>query len=405
MPPHMAEDKKGGGRTRRGFIWAAGMCAVGAALASRSEAHPQRTTVLLELLVYVGTYTSGASEGIYLYRLDTRDGSLKHAGTTKGVVNPSYLTLAPGGRYLYAVNEVEDFEGAKSGAVSAFEVEPKTGALSFINQRASRGGAPCYLTAAESGRFVLVANYSGGNVAVLPVNGDGSLGEAVDVEQGASTGPKREWQEAQHAHCILLDGANRFAYSCDLGADKVFFYRFDSRTGALSPNSPPAYVSKHGSGPRHLAFHPTGRFAYVLNELDSTVTALAHDPARGVLRPLQTLSTLPAGFGGANTGADIHVTPNGRFLYCSNRGHDSIAGFAVNSRNGRLRSVGHTPSGGRTPRNFVIDMTGRYLLVANQKSDNIVVFRLDARTGALIPTGRTASVPSPVCLKLALPGG
>jgi 6-phosphogluconolactonase len=394
-----------GGRTRRGFIKAAGLGVVGGALArGGGEALAQRVAAARELFVYVGTYTSGASKGIYLYRLDLADGSLKHSGTTEGVVNPSYLTLAPGRRFLYAVNEVEDFGGAKSGAVSAFAVERKTGALRFLNQQASKGGAPCYVTA-ESGRHVLVANYSGGNVAVLPVRADGSLGEAVDVEGGAGSGPNRERQESPHAHCVLLDRANKFAYSCDLGTDKVMVYRFDARAGTLSPNAPPSFSTKPGAGPRHLAFHPKGHFAYVLNELDSTVTALAHDAARGTLREMQTLSALPAGFDGANTGADIHLTPDGRFLYSSNRGHDSIAGFAVNPVTGRLRAVGHTPTGGRTPRNFVIDPSGRFLLAANQKSDNIVTFRLDSQTGALNPTGQTASVPSPVCLKLTPPLG
>lgn len=399
----MAEDTRGGGRTRRGFIKAAGLGVAGATLAGNSEALARRVAPPRELLVYVGTYTSGASEGIYLYRLDLSDGSLARVGAVAGIVNPSYLTLEPGGRFLYAVNEVEDFGGAKSGAVSAFAVEPKTGVLRLLNQSASKGGAPCYLTTAESGRFVLVANYSGGNVAVLPVRADGSLGEAVDVEQAAGSGPNRERQEAPHAHSVLLDRANRFAYSCDLGTDKVMVYRFDARDGSLTPNAPPSFSAKPGAGPRHLAFHPRGRFVYVLNELDSTVSALAHDAARGTLRELQTVSALPAGFSGANTGADIHLTPDGRFLYSSNRGHDSIAVFAVNPRTGRLRPAGHTPTGGSTPRNFVIDPSGRFLLAANQKSDNIVTFRLNPRTGALSPTGQTASVPSPVCLKLIRP--
>ncbi|MCA1612619.1 MAG: lactonase family protein [Acidobacteria bacterium] len=363
----------------------------------------QRRGARREMILYVGTYTTGASEGIYIYRLNLLDGSLKREWAIAGIRDPSYLTLEPGGRFLYAVNEVENFGGAKSGAVSAFAVERKTGILRFLNQQASKGGAPCYVTTTESGRFVLVANYSGGNVAVLPVLPDGSLGEAVDVEQGAGTGPNRERQEAPHAHCVLLDRANKYAYSCDLGTDKVMVYRFDARGGSLSPNAPPSFSTKPGAGPRHLAFHPRGRFVYVLNELDSSVTALAHGAARGSLRELQTLGTLPTGFSGANTGADIHLTPDGRFLYCSNRGHDSIAGFWVDPRTGWLRPAGHTPTGGRTPRNFVIDPSGRLLLVANQKSDNIVTFRLDRRTGALSHTDQTASVPSPVCLKLTTP--
>ncbi len=401
-------------RTRRAFLKALGLGAAGLAASdahARETSHaPRETRETLggklgetrELLLYVGTYTDGRSGGIYLYRLDLSDGSLERTGAI-AARDPSYLTLDPRGRFLYSVNEVEDFGGAKSGAVSAFAVERKTGVLRLLNQRASKGGAPCYVTTSKSGRFVLVANYSGGNVAVLPVLADGSLGEAVDVKQWAGSGPNRERQEAPHAHSVLLERGNRFAYSCDLGTDKVMVYRFDARTGALSPNTPPSVSMKPGAGPRHLAFHPNGRFVFVLNELDSTVTALAHDAGRGTLRAFETVSTLPAGFSGANTGADIHLTPDGKFLYCSNRGDDSIAGFAVDSRTGGLRPVGHTPTGGRTPRNFVIDPSGRFLLVANQKSDNLVSFRLDPRTGALRPTGQTASVPSPVCLKLAAP--
>ena len=400
MRLHMTDERRSKDSTRRRFVKAAGLGVLGTALTGRAAAVVRQAGRPRELALYVGTYTSGGSEGIYLYRLDLADGSLKHAGTTAGVVNPSYLTLDARRRFLYAVNEVEEFGGAASGAVSAFAVDRRTGALSFLNQRASKGGAPCYVSVAADGKFVLVANYVGGNVAVLPVGRGGKLGEAVDVEQHTGAGPDRERQEAAHAHFITLDRENRFAYSCDLGTDKVMVYRFDRRTGSLSPNAPPSLSLKPGAGPRHLAFHPRGRFAYVLNELDSTVTALAHDPARGTLRELQTVSALPRDFAGANTGADIHLTPDGRFLYSSNRGHDSLARFAVNARTGALRPVGHTPTEGKTPRNFVIDPTGRFVLVANQKSDTVVTFRLDARTGALRPTGQTASVPSPVCLKL-----
>jgi 6-phosphogluconolactonase len=409
MQIHMADEKRGDdlarrdGAARRGFVKAAGLGVVGAALAGRAEAGARPARAARGLSLYVGTYTSGESEGIYLYRLDLADGSLEHAGTTADVVNPSYLTLAPGRRFLYAVNEVEEFGGTQSGAVSAFAVDRRTGALRLLNKQASKGAAPCYVTAADSGRFVLVANYTGGNVAVLPVLKDGSLGAAVDVERDEGSGPNRDRQQAPHAHSIMLDRANRFAYVCDLGTDKVMVYRFDPRTGGLSPNSPPSSSMKPGAGPRHLAFHPRGGFVYVLNELDSTVTAFAHDPARGTLRELQTLSALPAGFRGENTGADIHVTPDGRFLYCSNRGEDSLACFALGARTGALRLVGHTPTEGKTPRNFVIDPSGRFLLVANQNSGTVVTFHLDPRTGALRPTGQTARVPSPVCLKLAAP--
>lgn len=392
-------------RTRRDFVKTATVATLGAALTS-SEAHalPMNTSrPARELLVYVGTYTSGKSEGVYLYRLNLSDGSLTRAGVTGGVSNPSYLTLDRARRFLYSVEETEEFEGEKSGAVSAFAVNQRDGSLRFINRQASKGGAPCYITADNAGRFVLVANYLGGNVAVLPVTKGGELGKAVDVEQDSGSGPNRERQEGPHAHSVLLDSSNRHAYACDLGTDKVMVYDFDARRGTLAPNAQPSVSLKPGAGPRHLVFDRAGRHVYVLNELDSTVTAFARVPRSGALRELKTYPMLPADFKGENTGADIHLTPDGRFLYCSNRGHDSIAAFRVDSGAGALNVVGHTPTGGKTPRNFAVDPTGRFLLVANQRSDSVVTFRIDASTGALQPTGHTAEIPSPVCLKLTAP--
>jgi 6-phosphogluconolactonase len=389
--------------TRREFIDAAGVGVLGLALAKPFEARATSARAPSELLVYVGTYTHGRSEGIYLFRLSLASGELKPASSTHGVVNPSYLTLDARRRFLYAVNEVEEFAGKPGGAVSAFAVDRRTGELRLLNQQPSQGGAPCYVTVDGSGRFVLVANYSGGNVAVLPVLKDGTLGAATDVKQDAGSGANRERQEGPHAHCIVLDRADRYAYSCDLGTDKVMVYRFDSRGGTLTPNAPPAFPMRPGAGPRHLIFHPGGKFVYVLNELNSTVTAFVQDRAGGTLKELQTVGTLPAGFDGANTGADIHTTPDGRFLYCSNRGHDSLAAFGVDARTGALRPIGHTSTSGKTPRNFAIDPTGTYLLAANQNSDSIVTFRLDPLDGTLQPTGHVAEVPSPVCLKLTAP--
>ncbi|HVF66339.1 MAG TPA: lactonase family protein [Pyrinomonadaceae bacterium] len=397
----MADNKS----TRRDFVKAAGVATLGAALTSgEARALPTNTArPARELLLYVGTYTSGKSEGIYLYRFDLADGSLTRAGVTGGVSNPSYLTLDRARRFLYTVEETEEFEGEKSGAVSAFKVDPKDGSLGFINRQASKGGAPCYVTADNAGRFVLVANYLGGNVAVLPVSKGGGLGKAVDVEQHSGSGPNRERQEAPHAHSFLLDPSNRHAYACDLGTDKVMIYDFDARRGTLTPNARPSVSLKSGAGPRHLTFDRSGRRVYVLNELDSTVTVFARNPRSGALGELRTYPTLPADFDGENTGADIHLTPDGRFLYCSNRGHDSIAAFRVDARSGSLDVAGHTPTGGKSPRNFAVDPTGRFLLVANQRSDSVVTFRIDSSTGALEATGHAAEIPSPVCLKLTAP--
>jgi len=356
-----------------------------------------------KLLFYVGTYTSGKSQGIYLYSLNLTSGELKHIATTKGVKDPSFLAVASSHRYLYAVNEVEEFAGKKSGAVSAFAIDRRTGELRFLNQQPSLGGAPCYLVVDQTGRFVLVANYTGGNVAVLPVRSDGSLAEATDVKQDLGSSINAERQEGPHAHCIVLDPANHFAYSCDLGTDKIMIYRFDGRQGKLIPNQRSSVQVKPGAGPRHLTFNPDGKYAYVINELDATVAAFAHDRVRGNLKQVQTISTLPADFKSANTSADIHVSPDGEFLYSSNRGHDSIAAFKIDPRNGKLNFISHEPTGGKTPRNFAIDPTGTFVLVANQNSDNIVTFRRDRETGRLSATGHVAEVPSPVCLKFATP--
>lgn len=395
--------KADGMPARREFLRFAGLSALGLTLSELPFARVLGAKRSGELLVYVGTYTTGKSEGIYLYRLDLSSGELKHVATTKGVVNPSFLALAPSRRYLYAVNEVGDFAGKKSGAVSAFAVDQKTGALQLLNQQPSLGADPCYVDVAAGDKFVLIANYTGGNVTVFPVQRDGSLGEATDMKQARGSSINRERQEGPHAHCIVLDPTNRFAYSCDLGTDKIMIFRFDARNGKLLPDEPPWVQVKPGTGPRHLVFHPSGNYVFVLNELSSTVTAFTRDPEKGSLAELQTLTTLPKDFTGTNTSADIHVSSDGRFLYCSNRGHDSIAIFTIDPRHGALTSVGHESTRGMTPRNFALDPTGAFLLVANQKSDNIVVFRLDQKTGRLSSTDQVGEVPSPVCLKFTAP--
>jgi len=383
---------------RREFLKLAGLGTLGLALPELALAHLFASG---ELLVYVGTYTTGKSEGIYLYRLDLSSGELRHVATTSGVMNPSFLAIAPNRRYLYAVNEVEEFAGKKSGAVSAFSIDQRTGELRFLNQQPSLGGAPCYVVVDQTSGFVLVANYAGGNVAVLPVRSDGSLGEATDMKQDFGSSVNADRQEGPHAHCIVLDPANRFAYACDLGTDKIMIYRFDARRGKLIPNARPSAKLKPGAGPRHLTFHPGGRHAYVINELHATVTAF--NRTQGNLNEVQTVTTLPKDFTAADTSADIHVSPDGRFLYCSNRGHDSIAAFKIEPRTGELTFIAHESTGGKTPRNFAIDPTGAFLLAANQKSDNIVSFRLDQKSGRLRPTGHVAEVPSPVCLKFTTP--
>lgn len=384
---------------RREFLKFSSLAALGLILPEPHFAHVPRAKRTGELLLYVGTYTTGKSEGIYLYRLNLSSGGLKLVATKGGVVNPSFLALAPSRRYLYAVNEVEEFAGKKSGAVSAFALDQKTGELRLLNQQASLGGDPCFVEVDKGGRFVLIANYASGNVAVFPVAPDGSLGQATDLKQDLGSSVNLKRQEGPHAHCIMLDPTNQFAYSCDLGTDKIMIYRFDGRTGRLQPAEQPWVQVKPGAGPRQLAFHPNAKKVFLLSELDSTVTTFARDPAKGSLKELQTLSALPKNFTGTSWSADIHVSRDGRFVYCSNRGHDSIAIFAIGASHGELSLVGYEPTRGMTPRNFAVDPTGTFLLVANQKSDNIVSFRVDHKTGRLAATGHTVSVPSPVCLK------
>jgi len=357
-----------------------------------------------DLIVFLGTYTRGDSRGIYRCRLDLGTGRLESLELAAETVNPSFLALHPSGRFLYAVGEIANFEGGKTGAVSAFQVEPKTGELAPLNQQPSRGKGPCHLTVDRTGRNVLVANYGSGSVACLPIRDDGRLDEATSFVQheGSSVHPRR--QQGPHAHVVEVDAANRFAFVADLGLDKILVYRFDADRGQLAPNDPAWAAVAPGAGPRHLAFHPSSRFAYVINELDSTVTAFGYDPRRGALEPLETVPTLPETFTGKSTTAEILVHPSGRFLYGSNRGHDSLVIFAVDARTGKLRYVGHEPTQGKAPRNFAIDPSGRYLLAANQDTDNVVVFRIDANTGKLHATGHSLEVPVPVCVVMMPPG-
>jgi 6-phosphogluconolactonase len=317
-------------------------------------------------MVYVGTYTQGKSKGIYQFRMDPVSGQLTPAGLAAETVNPSFLAIAPDHRFLYAVNEIGDFEGTDCGAVSAFAIDPKNGKLTFLNQQSSRGSAPCHLIVDRHGKNVLVANYGGGSMAVLPIAPDGRLAAASAFVQhhGSSINPRR--QKEPHAHSINLDAANRYAFAADLGLDKVLIYRFDAAQGTLIPHDPPSASIAPGSGPRHFAFHPNGRSAYVINEINSSVTALGFDANSGALTLLQMVSTLPEGFTGNNSTAEIQVHPSGRFLYGSNRGDNSIAIFAIDADTGKLTGIGHEPTQGKTPRGFRIDPTGHFLLTANQ---------------------------------------
>ena len=355
--------------------------------------------------VYVGTYTGGESRGIYLLELDRSSGRFVSdpilAGETE---NPSFLALHPSGRFLYAVNELRTFEGKPTGTVSAFSVDPATGRLAFLNRQASEGTDPCWVVVDAAGKHVLVANYTSGTVAVLPLSPDGRLQPASSVRHGSGSGPVRARQEGPHAHTVVLDAASRYALWTDLGADRVRVDRFDAAAGTLEPNDPDGLALAPGSGPRHLAWHPSGRAVYVLGELSATVSTLGFDAGRGSLELAQTLSARAAGATAQNTAAEIVVSPDGRFLYTSNRGDDDLAVFAIDGASLQLAPAGRVPSGGRGPRSFALDPSGRWLVTANQGSGSLVVFRRDPATGLPSAVGAPVAVPEPVCVLFAPEG-
>ena len=352
-------------------------------------------------LFYVGTYTENGSKskGIYAYRYDAATREITSLGLAAEATNPSWIALHPNGRYLYAVNEVQNYKTSNSGGVSAFSIDRVTGKLTFLNEVRSRGADPCYVTVDSAGHYVLVANYTGGNIAAFPVLNDGKLGEASAFVQHAGHGPNPKRQEGAHAHSIDLSPDNRFAMVDDLGLDELLVYKFDAARGMLTPNDPPFAKLDPGAGPRHFALHPSGKFAYVISEMHSSVTALSADLKTGTFRPLQTISALPKGFKGENDDAEIEIHPSGKFLYASNRGHDSIAVFAVDPSKGTLKLVEHASTQGKTPRSFEIDPTGTLLFAENQESNNIVIFSIDQKTGKLTPTGKVLEVGQPVCVK------
>ena len=350
-------------------------------------------------LVFLGTYTRGGeSEGIYVCRLDLSTGELKDLKLAAKTSNPSFLAIHPGRKFLYSVSEIADFKGKRTGAVSAFSIDTSSGKLNFLNKKPSGGGGPCHLVVDQAGSNVLVANYGGGSVNVLPIGSAGKLADPTGFVQhkGSSVNPRR--QKGPHAHSINLDVKGHFAFAADLGLDKVLVYRFDASKGTLVPNKVPSVSVAPGAGPRHFAFRPDGRFAYAINEMVSTVTAFSYDAAAGVLSPIQTITTLPEDFKGkGNSTAEVQVSPNGRLLFGSNRGHDSIAVFSIDKSTGRLSSLGNQSTGGKTPRNFGVDPSGRFLLAANQNSGTVVVFRITEK--GLSRTKFTLEVPRPVCVK------
>jgi 6-phosphogluconolactonase len=352
-------------------------------------------------LVYIGTYTGPKSKGIYGYRYETGTGKLQSMGVAAEVENPSWLTLHPNGKFLYAVSELGD-AGETQGAISSFAVDGKTGALQLLNKVASGGGGACHLVVDKTGKFIAVANYGSGSVAIFRLDSSGRLGERTALVQlsGSSVNPKR--QKGPHAHAVVLSADNRFLFVPDLGTDKIMSYRFNSSDGSLTPNTPPFTKVEGGSGPRHFAFAPSGKFAYLLNEMGSRVTTFSYDAQNGTLKELQNISTLTPDFKAENNSAEIQIDRKGRFLYASNRGDDSIAVFAIDPKNGTLSKVQRASTGGNIPRNFALDPAGARLLAANQKSDKVVVFKVDPQSGELSPTGEVINVASPVCIQFVM---
>lgn len=351
-----------------------------------------------QFTVYVGTYTGAKSKGIYAFDFNAGTGQAGEARLVAEIASPSFLALHPNGKLLYAVNEVAEVNGEKGGGLSAFKIEAD-GNLTLLNQASTVGGGPCHLTVDSKGRAVLVANYGGGSVVSYQLAADGRLGKRASFIQHTGSSVNQRRQEAPHAHGIYLDAKDRFAYVPDLGLDKVLVYNFDGSTGELKANDLAAGVLPPGSGPRHFAQHPAKPLAWSLNEMLSTVTTMRVDEASGGLKAGDTVSTLPAGLVvEGNSTAEIFVHPGGKFLYASNRGHDSIAVFAVNEMDGTLTSLQHQPIGGRTPRNFALDPSGRWLLAAAQGSDVVTVFQIDGASGRLTPTAGLVAAPTPVCL-------
>jgi 6-phosphogluconolactonase len=389
--------------SRREFLASSTISLIGLARGSENPALRDEAETDGDFL-YVGTYTEGGrSEGIHLVRIDRRSGQLRKVGSIDAGPNPSFLAIHPNRRVLYAVNELEKYKGRPTGAVSAFAIARDSGALTRLNEQPSEGGAPCYVSVDRSGQVVLLANYVGGSIALLPIQPNGALAPAAHVVQHTGKGPNAERQEAPHAHCILPDPSNRFVLAADLGVDRVFVYRLDVESKSLRYVEAGDGVMRPGAGPRHIAFHPTLPLVFVANELDSTVAMLRFDAERGALSLFETHSTVPAGWTGTNYPADIHVASDGRTLYVSNRGHNSIAVFSVAESSGALRLDQVISSGGDWPRNFSLDPSERWLLVANQRSDSVVVFRRDPDSGRLTPTRQRISIPSPVCLRFLAP--
>jgi 6-phosphogluconolactonase len=356
-----------------------------------------------DYFVYVGTYPGGDSKGIYLYRFDEKSSHLTSLGLAAEMANPSFVVTDPSHRYLYAVTDTEmAIPGSNAdqaaSTISSFTIDPATGSLKFLNRVSSGGNDPIHLIVDKTGKILFVANYESGSMASFAIRPDGSIGAMTGFDQhhGSSVDPRR--QQGPHAHEVVVSPDNRFLFVPDLGLDRIIIYRIDEAKRSFAPNNPAYVAVRGGLGPRHFAFAPGGKFAYAVCEMGSSVVAFSYDRESGALTPIQTISTLPAGFSGEDDSAEIQIDKSGRFLYASNRGPNTITEFQIDKSTGKLTAVQNISTEGKTPRNFVIDPTGRYLLVANQDSNNIVLFEIDSATGRLTPTQQIEGIAAPVCL-------
>ncbi len=345
-------------------------------------------------IMYVGTYSVRGSEGIYVFEFDRKAGTMHPIQSLSNSKSPSFLAVHPSGNYLYSVNEGAD----KTGGVSAYAIDRKTGKLTHRNSQSSMGAGPCHISVDQTGKIAFVSNYGGGSLTVLPINTDGTLGVATDTVQNAGRGSNAQRQEKPHVHSAILAPDNRFVYVADLGLDRLNIFAVDYKAGTVKPAAMPYATVKPGSGPRHFTFHPNGKYAYLVEEITSAVAAFARDAKTGALTLIQdNVKTLPADFSGQNTSADIHIDPSGKFLYQSNRGYNALTIFSIGN-DGKLTKVGEQSTEGKTPRNFLIDPRGEFVFVANQESDTITIFKRDQKTGKLTYTGQSVKVPSPVCV-------
>jgi 6-phosphogluconolactonase len=351
-------------------------------------------------LVWIGTYTGAQSQGIYAFRFDDETGTLSPLGLVAETPSPSFLALHPNGKVLYAVNETHDGPGS-SGMVTSFAIDSATGRLTKINEQSSRGADPCHLAVDATGQYLVVANYTGGSFVAFPLGEDGRIGPASSILRNDGSGPNHERQDGPHAHDVVFDTTNRFLIAVDLGLDQLFIYHFDPALGSFTFGDPASARVPPGAGPRHFAFHPDGRHAYSINELDSTVTSLSWNGSTGKLAAEASVSTLPADFKGENSTAEVQLDARGRYLYGSNRGHDSIAVFRINPASGAPTLIANTPTRGKEPRHFTLDPSGRWLIAGNQNSNTLAVFRVDQTAGTLAPVGDPVPVGSPVCILFA----